>query len=67
MALESDPGAAANPNEAAGYLVSGLLSGGVAAVTIARHEGWRKGITIGLLVFFGISSIKMFVDIWRRP
>jgi hypothetical protein len=68
--LGVDPGtsvAAARPDEAMGYVLSAVLSGSIAGFSVSRRDGWKQGVTIGLLVFFGVTSVKMFVDIWRRP
>lgn len=68
--LGSDPGtavAAARPDEAMGFMLSGVLSGTVAGFSVGSRKGWQQGVQVGLLVFFGIASVKMFVDIWRRP
>jgi len=66
--LGEDPAiASAKPDEAMGYILSGLISGGIAGFMTYQREGLRQGLLVGSVVFFGISSVKMFVDIWRRP
>lgn len=57
----------AKPDEAFAFVLSGALSGTIAGVSVGSRHGWQRGVEMGLLVFFGISSIKMFYDIWRRP
>lgn len=65
--MEDTTLALATPSEATGLMLSGVISGAIAGFSVYRREGWKQGATVGLLVFFAIGSIKMFVDIWKRP
>jgi hypothetical protein len=57
----------ARPDEAIGYVITAALSGAIAGYMTYRQEGLRQAALVGSVVFFGITSVKMFVDIWRRP
>jgi hypothetical protein len=56
-----------NPGDAFGLLSSGVISGTIAGYSVFRKEGLQQGLTVGFLVFFGVTTVKMFYDIWKRP
>lgn len=64
--ISADP-SLARPDEAMGYLLSGGISAGLAGFFTHQRDGLRQALLVGSVVFFGIASVKMFIDIWRRP